>query len=100
MSSEPNNQRISHTQGQWDSCTSMSSDFRAIRYISDQDANIIAEVRYVEGFSQEEMLANAKLIAAAPELLATLKLLMLSVAGCEREPRYEAARAAIKRAEA
>jgi len=91
---------ITHTKGKWSLRASLSSDPIVIRHVTDEDGNILADIRYVAGFSQEEELANAKLIASAPELLATLKLLMLSVAGCEREPRYEAARAAIKRAEA
>ncbi len=42
--------------------------------------------------------ADALLIAAAPELLAALQTIMLSVAGCERDPKWEAARAAIAKA--
>lgn len=41
---------------------------------------------------------RARLLAAAPALLAALDTIMRSVAGCEREPKWEAARAAIARA--
>lgn len=47
----------------------------------------------------EEPLRNASLIAAAPDLLQALKTIMAQVAGCEREPHWEAARAAIEKAE-
>ena len=39
--------------------------------------------------------ADARLIAAAPDLLNALEMIMAGVAGCERDPEYEAARAAI-----
>lgn len=42
--------------------------------------------------------ANARLIAAAPALLAALQGIMAGVAGCQKEPQYEAARAAIANA--
>lgn len=43
--------------------------------------------------------ADAALIKAAPNLLAALKLIMAGVAGCQKEPHWEAARAAIAEAE-
>lgn len=42
--------------------------------------------------------ANRRLIAAAPELLAALQWVMAGVAGCQKNPEYEAARAAIAKA--
>jgi len=42
--------------------------------------------------------ANARLIAAAPDLLEALQAIMAGVAGCERQPHWEAARAAIAKA--
>lgn len=90
--------QITHTQGPWGASTSCSSDFRCIRHITDADGNTIADVRYVEGFSQDEELANARLITAAPELLAALEGIMVTVAGVETSPVYKAARAAIIRA--
>lgn len=87
--------KITHTQGPWGASASCSSDFRNIRHISDADGNTIADVRYVEGFSRDEMLATARLIAAAPELLAALEGVMFGVAGVENSPAYKAARAVI-----
>ena len=46
------------------------------------------------------LVADARLIAAAPDLLAALQAIMAGVAGCQREPHWEAARAAIIRASA
>lgn len=42
--------------------------------------------------------ADGDLIAAAPDLLEALKNIMDGVAGCEREPKWETARAAIAKA--
>lgn len=42
--------------------------------------------------------ANAALVAAAPELLAALEKIIEGVAGCQRDPQWEAARAAIAKA--
>jgi hypothetical protein len=41
---------------------------------------------------------DAMLIAAAPDLLEALQTIMASVAGCEREAKWESARAAISKA--
>lgn len=41
---------------------------------------------------------DAQLIAAAPDLLEALQTIMASVAGCERNAKWEAARAAISKA--
>ena len=41
---------------------------------------------------------TAALYAAAPALLAALQGIMAGVAGCQKEPQYEAARAAIANA--
>ena len=41
---------------------------------------------------------DARLIAAAPDLLEALQTIMASVAGCERNAKWEAARAAIFKA--
>ena len=41
---------------------------------------------------------TATLYAAAPALLAELQGIMAGVAGCQKEPQYEAARAAIANA--
>ena len=42
--------------------------------------------------------ANARLCAAAPDLLDALRLIMADVAGCQKEIKYEAARSAITKA--
>jgi hypothetical protein len=42
--------------------------------------------------------ADACLIEAAPKLLEALQQIMAHVAGCQKEPRYEVARAAIAEA--
>ena len=42
--------------------------------------------------------ADARLIAAAPELLEALQTIMAEVAGCERDDKWETARAAIFKA--
>lgn len=62
--------------GPWGASNAMSSDFRYIRNISDAEGRYIAEVRYLnipDECTQDEELANARLIAAAPELLAALR---------------------------
>ncbi len=41
---------------------------------------------------------DAALMAAAPAMLAALQGIMAGVAGCQKEPQYEAARAAIANA--
>lgn len=45
-----------------------------------------------------EQVRLLQMMVAAPELLAALELIMLGVAGCERNAKYEAARAAIANA--
>lgn len=86
------------TAGPWDSTAALASDLYNIRYIDGPKCEKIATVRHAVDMSQEEALANAKLIAAAPDLLAALKDIMLGVAGVDRQPIYEAARAAIAKA--
>lgn len=81
--------KSAHTQGQWGACASCSSDFHNIRHITDTDGNTIASVRYVKGFSQEEGLSNARLIAAAPGLLAALLVAEEFMAGFEDDGAQE-----------
>lgn len=88
--------QISHTQGPWGAIASMSSDFRHIRHITDEDGNTIADVRYVELFSQEEELANARLIAAAPELLVALSVAEEFMSGFEGDETQEGMGAKLK----
>lgn len=42
---------------------------------------------------------DAALMAAAPAMLAALQGIMAGVAGCQKDPQYEAARAAISQAQ-
>ena len=42
--------------------------------------------------------ADARLIASAPDLLEALQTIMAEVAGCERDAKWETARAAIAKA--
>jgi hypothetical protein len=58
----------------------MSSDFDSIRYITDPDGRVLAVVRYARGAEQKENLANARLIAAAPDMLKALQTLAGHVA--------------------
>lgn len=45
-----------------------------------------------------EAVANARLMAAAPNLLKALQRIMGGIAGCERDEKYELARFAIAKA--
>lgn len=51
----------------------MSSDFRHIRRIADDEGFVLADVRYVEGVSQEVMLNHATLFKQAPSMLNALQ---------------------------
>jgi len=50
------------------------------------------------GMEPEEVQRIARLIAAAPALLAALQQIMAGVAGCQKDPQFSAARAAIAQA--
>lgn len=63
---------MQHTPAPWNHEATMSSDFTFIRRINDNDGRVLAQVRYAKDAEQEENLANARLIAAAPDLLAQL----------------------------
>ena len=62
--------KATHTPGPWNQCAACSSDYRSIRYMGSPEGENIADVREPAGMSQSEALANARLIVAAPELLA------------------------------
>jgi isocitrate dehydrogenase kinase/phosphatase len=64
---------MSYSEFPWGQESTMSSDFHSIRYITDANSRVIAEVRYAEDAPQEENLANAKLIAKAPLILKALE---------------------------
>lgn len=61
--------KTKHTTGKWQVTTTPSFNQRHIRTICDEDMHPLADIRYKLHATQEENLANAKLIAAAPDLL-------------------------------
>jgi len=61
-----------HTSGPWYAGATLSSDFHFIRSIN-SDSGQVAKVRVGPVIEQDESLANARLIAAAPDLLAALE---------------------------
>lgn len=70
-----------------------------VAMIVDEDGYSIAQVTVLENSTAHHALqANLRLMTAAPDLLAALQTVMAGVAGCQREPQWEAARAAIARA--
>ena len=54
----------------------MSSDFYHIRYITDDNGRIIAEVNQHVGMEQDEALANARVLAGSASMLELLKELI------------------------
>jgi hypothetical protein len=66
---------IHHSPGPWAIESSLSSEFRFTRYITDLAAHVVAEVKPVQGDDLVEV-ANARLIAVAPELLEALEHLL------------------------
>lgn len=62
----------SHTVAPWTSSAAMSSDMYNIRHISGPNSQPIATIRHDAGMSQEEALANARLVKGSPDLLATM----------------------------
>ena len=93
-----------HTPGPWASVATMSSDFDFIRRIESDLAGQVAKVRVSTVLPQEEALANARLIAAAPDLLDLLLAAVsrVELANAEGDPILSAwlpdARAAITQA--
>jgi hypothetical protein len=68
-----------HTLGPWTQCAALSSDAHNIRYIIGKDGEHIANVASgfkhsaPNDFDQDTALANARLIKAAPDMLAALR---------------------------
>lgn len=86
-----------HTPGPWTQAQYAKCEILA------SDETMIATAREgLNGVTREQAIANAALIAAAPELLAALKLALPLLKGHqetpERKARYEAAIAAIAKA--
>lgn len=67
--------KTKHTAGEWASDPAMSSDLDHIRVIT-ADGKIIASVRQRNDQSQEEALANAQLLSAAPRLLVAAETML------------------------
>lgn len=67
--------KTSHTDGPWVSGAAMSSDLYNIRHISGPDNQPVASIRHDLGMTQEEALANARLINESPEMLKTMILI-------------------------
>lgn len=63
---------MKHTQGQWKVVAQMPSGYT----IENEKGQIIAIIDENGDMSKEEAIANAKLIAAAPELLKALRRLL------------------------
>jgi hypothetical protein len=61
----------SHTPGPWGICT---NDWGFVVHTENDDGDIIADLQ-PDDVSMEQCAANARLIAAAPEMLATLEWL-------------------------
>ena len=57
----------------WHDEVTMSSDFRHIRRIADNEGFVLADIRYVEGVDQETLLNNTMLFKQAPSMLNTLQ---------------------------
>lgn len=64
--------KIKHTQGQWEVVAQMPSGYT----IENEKGQVIAVIDENSDISKEESIANAKLIAAAPELLKALRRLL------------------------
>ena len=99
--------KTQHTPGQWE------ADIRlAQSTVIDKNGNIIADIARdsnsctAQTYTDENIAANARLIAAAPELLAACEALVEAIEGHEARtkvyqmhPAIEIARAAIAKAE-
>lgn len=88
-----------HTSGPWGQSATLSSDMHHIRYISGPTGEKIATVDHPVDMGQATALANAHLIAAAPDLLAALKECRNCLTSGRDDEEDKRARAAIKKAE-
>lgn len=57
----------------WHEEVTMSSDFRHIRRIADDEDFVIADIRYIKGVDQEVILNHATLFKQAPSMLNALQ---------------------------
>jgi hypothetical protein len=89
---------MSHTTGSWKVSQGNTGRYRAptIEVITQHDSGVDQCLAVVSSIAAGR--SNACLMASAPDLLAALESIMKTVAGCEKEPHWEAARAAIAKA--
>lgn len=87
----PRTASSAHTPGPWE----VASAFIGPLHIRNQDGATLAHVGH-EDF--DTCAANARLIAAAPDLLAALQMMLDQHGGLEVSPTAKAARAAIAKA--
>lgn len=84
-----------HTPGPWEACEPGDyGDYHGQCVVILGDDKRVAVVLGEDA----EAVANARVMAAAPELLWSLRWIMQGIAGCERDDKYQAARAAIAKA--
>jgi hypothetical protein len=79
-----------HTPGPWELRHSPRHGYFFIDYPQQEGSATLTKLDCEE--------ADARLIAAAPELLKALQGIMVGVAGCQKNPEYEVARAAMAKA--
>lgn len=66
--------KTSHTPGPWSAECALSSDLFNIRYVTGLNCEKVCDVNHRVEMPQEVALANAKLIAASPDLLEAARL--------------------------
>ncbi len=74
--------KAQYTSGPWSIECALSSDAYNIRYITGPDCQKICDVNHRVEMSQEEALANARLIAKSPILLAALNECITDAGSC------------------
>lgn len=92
-------ERLQKLKDYWaDIVHSERKEYNALQDSTKFDEATILNLRNEVGRLNSEIAANANLIAAAPQLLLALQTIMAEVAGCEKDEKYQAARAAINKA--
>lgn len=90
-----------HTPGPWrfqDNGNWQTNPYSVVISAKGVHSTTVANIPARRSIPSWEWESNARLIAAAPDLLKALETIMAGVAGCERAQMYEAARAAINKA--
>lgn len=80
-----------HTPGPWSLSPGRST---RVDLIDDKNGHAVGEIVWVDARKP----ADARLIAAAPDMLEALEEIMKTIAGCQTEFYYQLARAAIAKA--